>query len=131
VGIHVVAGLKKGELVQLFVVPFHNAIFSGKMGPLDEIDFVSFQRTLLDRSTSDPNRYYSDPSSLVRLQEVLSRFSFTRLDQLRGRHIIYAAGILYNHYPVIVIGSGLLTVTLAVLFVRWTLLRQRNRKREA
>jgi Bacterial capsule synthesis protein PGA_cap len=131
VGIHVVAGLKKGELVQLFIVPFHNAIFSGKTGPLDEIDFASFQRTLLDRSTSNPNRYYSDPSSLVRMQERLNRFSFTKLDQLRGRHIIYAAGILYNHYPVIVIGSGLLTVTVSVLCVRWALVRQRNRKREA
>jgi hypothetical protein len=117
--------------VQLVVIPFHNEIFSGKIGPLDETDLASFQKTLLDRSTSDPNRYFSDPSSLIRLQEGLSRFSFTKLNELRGRHILYAAGVLYNHYPVIVIGSGLLTVTLGVLFVRWTLLRQRNRKKEA
>jgi hypothetical protein len=131
VGIHFVVGFRSGKLVQLIAIPFHNEIFGGKIGPLDETDLAAFQKTLLDRSTSDPNRYYSDPNSLTRLQERLSRFGFGKLDQLRGRHIVYAAGILYHHYPVIVIGSGMLTVALAGLFVRWILLRQRNRKREA
>jgi Bacterial capsule synthesis protein PGA_cap len=130
VGIYFVAGFRTKKLVQLVVIPFHNEIFSGKIGPLDDTDLASFQKTLLDRSTSDPNKYFSDPSSLIRLQQGLNRFSFSKLNELRGRHILYAASVLYNHYPVIVIGSGLLTVTLTILFVRWTLLRQKKRKRE-
>ena len=90
VGVHFVAGFRTGKLVQLVAIPFHNQIFGGKMGPLDETDLVLFQKALLDRSSSDPNKYYSDPSSLTRLQKRLGRFSFAKIDQLRGRHVLYA-----------------------------------------
>lgn len=130
VGMHFVAGFRNGELVQLFVVPFHNAIFNGKTGPLDQAEFASFQNSLLDRSTSDPSKYYSDPSSLTSLKERINRFHLGKLKEMRGRHIVYTAGILYQHYPVIVVGSCLFTVTLTALFVRWTLLRHRNRTRK-
>ena len=131
VGVHFVAGFRTGKLVQLVAIPFHNQIFGGNQGPLDETDLVLFQKALLDRSSSDPNKYYSDPSSLTRLQKRLGRFSFAKIDQLRGRHVLYAAGILFHHYPVIVVGSGLLTVTLAAFSrTMFILLRQRNRRRD-
>ena len=131
VGMHFVAGFRTGKLVQLFVIPFHNEIMKGKTGPLYGPDFALFQKNLLARSTSDPNRYFSDPSSLARLKERIHRFGFSELKEMRPRYVIYAAGIVYNHYPVIVIVSGLLAVTLTFVLARWILLRQRNRKREA
>jgi hypothetical protein len=131
IGIHFVAGFKVGKLVQLFAIPFYNQIMQGKTGPLDERDFALFQKNLVVRSTSDPNRYFSDPSSLARLKKRLDGFNFAQLKEMRPRYVLYAAGILYHHYPVIVIGAGLLAVTLIFLFVRWALLRQRNRTSEA
>ena len=76
------------------------------------------------------------PTGTLRIR-VLSKVAKTsrpirlcQVDQLRGRHIVYAAGILYHHYSVIFIGSGMLAVVFAVLFVRWAAVRQRNRKSE-
>ena len=128
VGIYAVAGLKDGKLVQLFVVPFHNAVFGEKTYALDESEFATFQRTFLDRSAADPGKYYSDPSSLAKMRDQLSRFDFTKVGEIRGRHVVYALGILYHHYPVIVIGSGLLVLASAGLLGRWIVRRHRRRK---
>lgn len=128
VGMYLVAGFTKGELVQLFVVPFHNAIMKGRTGPLDEIVLASFKKTLLDRSSSDPNRYYSDPHSLEALKERLSRFSLFSLEEIKPRYIVYAAGIVFHNYPVVATGGCILTVSFSALLVRWTILTRRRRK---
>jgi hypothetical protein len=128
---HFVAGFRDGNLVQLFVVPFYNEIMKGKTGPLDRADFALFENNLVARSTSDPNRYFSDPSSLARLKERINLFRLADIKEMRPRYVIYAVGIVYNHYPVLAIGSGLLVVSLTLILARLVFARQRNRKDEA
>lgn len=118
VGVHLVAGFRKGQLVQLFVVPFHNVIMKGNTGPLDEKAFASFQKTLLDRSTTDPSRYYSDPGSLAKLKERLLRLRFEDLKDLRARYVIYAVAIAFYHYPLLVTAIFAAILALTVWLVR-------------
>jgi poly-gamma-glutamate synthesis protein (capsule biosynthesis protein) len=127
-GMHFVAGFRKGELVQLFVVPFYNAILSGKTGPLSQRDFLLFREKLRDRSTPDAEKYYSDTRSLDNLIERLARLNFADLTKLRRRDVVYAAGVLYYHHPLIVVGSALLTLVVVLLIVYWGIQRSRIRQ---
>jgi hypothetical protein len=127
IGMYFVAGFKHGKLVQLFVVPFHNAVFDGKTGPLTGAELASFNERLLDRSTSDPNRYYTDPSSLAKLKERLDRFDLDKLKEMRPRYVVYGLTILYHHYPVMFVVASFLVLVLVVASARWMLLRRRTR----
>jgi poly-gamma-glutamate synthesis protein (capsule biosynthesis protein) len=131
VGMHVAAGFKKGKLVQLFVVPFHNEIFNGKTGPLNEIDFAIFQKILRDRSSNDMAKYYEDPTSLTKLTTHINNLNVEKVRNVRLRHILYGFRIMYHHYPATFIGSGLFALVLIVLIASYTVLRQRNGKRAA
>jgi hypothetical protein len=117
-GMHLIAGFRSGEFVQLFVVPFRNTIKEGNTGPLDEAAFRSFEKTILERSTTDSSRYFSDPQSLARLKDRLDKFSLSDLKQLRPRYFAYALFITYQHYPMIVVAGCLMILTLSVLLVR-------------
>jgi hypothetical protein len=123
VGMYLVSGFRKGQLVQLFVVPFYNDIMKGKFGPLDQFAFVAFQKTLLDRSTTDASRYYSDSRSLARLKEGLLHFRLADLRNLRPRYLTYAVGIVFYHYPVLV---ALIFMAILVLSA-WVVRRHRRR----
>jgi hypothetical protein len=125
IGIHLVAGFTAGKLVQLFAIPFYNQIMEGKTGPVEERDFNLFQKTLVDRSTSDPSRYFADPSSLVRLKERIQGFGIGQLKEMRPRHALYAVGIVYHHYPIIFIASCLLFLILGILIARRLIVHSR------
>ena len=120
IGMHVVAGFEGGDLSQLFAIPFHNTIRQGKTGPLDERTFALFKRTLLERSTMDPNKYFSDPRSLKNLSGYLKDFRFSKLKKIKARHITYAAQVLFYHYPITAVSGSLLGLLFFVLLIRWS-----------
>jgi hypothetical protein len=128
VGMHAVLGFRDGKLAQVFVVPFLNTILDGRSGPLDETAFAAFRSMLLDRSTADPKRYFSDPGSLEKLRRRLERLRLSELLDLRRRHVAYTINILYHHYPLIMVGSIVTSMVLAVLVMRWTILAIRLRR---
>jgi hypothetical protein len=117
-GMHLVAGFRSGEFVQLFTVPFRNTIVEGNTGPLDETSFHTFRKTILERSTSDSARYFSDPHSLTMLKERLGKFSLSNLKQIRPRYFVYALFITYQHYPMLVVTTCLMVLMLSVLLIR-------------
>jgi hypothetical protein len=116
-GMHLVAGFRSGEFVQLFAIPFRNTILEGNTGPLDEAASTTFMKTFLERSTTDTARYFSDPRSLTMLKENISRFNLTSFSQIRPRHFVYALLITYQHYPMIVITGSIAVLTLLVLLI--------------
>ena len=80
-----------------------------------------------DRSTPDTSRYYSDPRSLGVLKDSLRRLRFSDVRQLKPRHFLLAARIVWRNYAIAVVGAGLLVVVLiAIVFVQRTRLRQRR-----
>jgi len=127
IGMHVVAGFSKGKLVQLFAIPFLNTVMKGESGPLSEAAFAAFEKTLLDRSTTDATRYFSDSHSLRMLKEKFRRFGVSGLLDMRPRHVMYAVGSLYAHYPAVVIVGSVTVAALVVLVGRWTVLLLRHR----
>jgi hypothetical protein len=88
-GMHLVAGLRAGRLVQLFAIPFANAIMDGRTGPLPPGQLADFERRLADRSTVDPERFFTDPrvraGALARLRGLRPR----DLLRLRPRHMFW------------------------------------------
>src|SRR6185295_18723467 len=100
IGMHLVAGFNAHQLTQLFVVPFRNTIREGKTGPLDEASFGAFKQILLERSIEDSDKYFSDPRSLRNFIEYLRDFRFSKVKEIKIRHVVYAIRILFYHYPV-------------------------------
>ena len=122
IGMHLVAGFRAGELIQLFAVPFHNTIRQGKTGPLDEAAFAFFKKTVLERSVTDTEKYFSDPRSLKNLIEYMNDFRFSKLNKIKWRHVAYGARILFHHYPLIAMSGSVLALLLSVLLLRWMIL---------
>ena len=128
VGMHVVAGFELGQLVQVFVVPFYNAIQERKVGPLDEISFASFKKVLIERSNIDADKYYSDPHSLDRLKEQFTAFRLSDLRRIHARHFVYAVRIVFYNYPIAATAACLLALSVPVLIIRSTNLTRKGRK---
>jgi hypothetical protein len=129
VGMHLVAGFRSGKLVQIFAVPFLNTIREGKTGPLDETGFAWFKKALLERSTSDTEKYYSDPRSLNNLKERLSQVGFPRLKEVRPRHFVYAGRILFHQHPIMTVAVFFLALAVPAVLVGWAVLMPRWRTR--
>lgn len=125
VGLHLVAGFKSAELAQLFVIPFRNTIFEGKTGALNKAQFDSFKTNFLERSNLETVNYFSDPGSLRRFKDQLSTFRVSRLAELKLRHLQYAAGIVWTHYPILITAVCILFLLLGMLWFRGVLLPRR------
>lgn len=117
-GMHLVAGFRAGEFVQLFAVPFWNTIQEGRTGPLDASAFYAFKKHLLERSTTDTIKYFSDPHSLRMLKQHLTKLNLSSVQQIRPRHFLYAFFIAYQHYPILVITGCLIFLMLLAMFIR-------------
>ncbi|MFQ5852774.1 MAG: CapA family protein [Candidatus Binatia bacterium] len=130
IGMHLVAGFKAGELAQLFVIPFQNAVMKGRTGPPDEATFATFRKTFLERSTTDTSSYFSDSRSLRKLKERLLRLSNSGLGDLKPRHVVYAIGIVLYHYSIVVIAGSALVLLSVVLFLRRRVLSRRSKNRD-
>jgi uncharacterized membrane protein len=120
IGMHLVAGFNAHQLTQLFVVPFRNTIREGKTGPLDEASFDAFKQILLERSIEDSDKYFSDPRSLRNFIEYLRDFRFSKVKDIKIRHVAYAMRILFYHYPVMALLGVLLALVIFVITLHWT-----------
>jgi hypothetical protein len=117
-GMHLIAGFRAGQFVQLFAIPFWNTILEENTGPLDESTFNSFKKTLLERSTDDSTRYFSDPHSLSMLKENIKKVNFSSFNQLRMRHFLYAFLIVFQNYPIIMTLCVIILLILLTYFIR-------------
>jgi hypothetical protein len=115
IGTHLVAGFDGNRLVQIFVVPFRNDLRRGRMGPLDEVAFAQFVRTLRERSISDESKYYGDGGALKAMFHNIARLRLSTLTQLRPRHFAYAARIVVRQRPGWVAAAGGLLVAAFVV----------------
>ncbi len=88
-GMHLVAGLRDGALVQLFAIPFANAIMHGRTGPLSPAQLADFEARLADRSTLDRHRFFADPRVRAGALARLRRLEPRDLLRLRPRHLIW------------------------------------------
>jgi hypothetical protein len=126
IGMHVVAGFHSGRFVQLFGVPFRNAIREGRTGPLDPADFSWFTTTLAERSVAGSEEYFSDPRILQTMWRRLRTLDFGGRSYT-PRHITYGVRILFHNYPVITSIAFVVLLTGAGLFLRWIVLLRRKR----
>ena len=124
-GMHLVAGFEDGQLVQIFVVPFHNDVRRGRLGPLDEATFREFLTALRERSTSDEAKYFSDKGAFNVMIHALENPSATNLRKLRPRHFAYAARLVLQQRPEWVAGVAVVLGVAAVVVLR----RRSSRKR--
>lgn len=125
IGMHLVAGFKMSKLVQLFVVPYRNTLLEGKTGPLDKITFATFTKRFLERSTTDSDKYFSDPLALDKFKEALQRFKVSRLREIKIRHVVYGARIVFQNYPAVTTIVCLLALMFFLLVAR-SIIRSRR-----
>jgi len=125
VGMHLVSGFRDARLVQLFVVPFHNDLRRGILGPLDEAAFGEFVKTLKERSTADASKYYSDGSTFEMMVHGIRGMNWTDVRRLRPRHFVYGAQLLLRQRPEWVAGAGIFAAAIAVMLYRRRSVRRR------
>jgi hypothetical protein len=130
-GMHLVAGFQDGRLVQIFVVPFHNDLRRGRLGPLEETAFDEFVKTLRERSSADESRYYSDGGTLKMMLRAVGNMGPADWKRLRPRHVLYGAKLVIRQRPEWAVGAGLLVAALAVMLLRWRSSRQRRNEGRA
>jgi len=130
IGTHLVAGFDGGRLVQIFVVPYHNDLRRGQVGPLDDPAFAQFVRTLRERSISDESKYYGDGGALKAMVHNVARLRLSTLTQLRPRHFVYAARIVVRQRPGwVAAAGGLLAAAVAgVVFGRRSARLRKDKK---
>lgn len=87
-GMHVVAGLQQGRLVQLFVVPFSNDFKSGSCGPLSADDLLEFKKTFEDRSEFSRFKYWRDKRNLFELKNRIRRARLSDMKHINGKELI-------------------------------------------
>ena len=122
---HLVSGFRDARLVQLFVVPFHNDLRRGILGPLDEAAFGEFVKTLKERSTADASKYYSDGSTFEMMVHGIRGMNWTDVRRLRPRHFVYGAQLLLRQRPEWVAGAGIFAAAIAVMLYRRRSVRRR------
>jgi hypothetical protein len=123
-GMHLVAGFGRNRLMQIFLVPFHNDIRAGRLGPLDETAFRHFVRVLQERSNSAEAKYYEDEGMLEAVTESLKSLRPSQLTRLKPRHFLYAARVVVQQRPEWVAAAGVLLAAVAAAAV----FRRRSRR---
>lgn len=113
-GMHFVAGFRNGELHQAFAIPFANTVRDARTGPLGGEQLDTFVAALVERSTTDTSRYYSDPHAMSSFRRVLAQPRLSHLKTVRPRHFAYALRILWDQYPVATIVGCVAVVALLV-----------------
>ena len=87
VGFHCVVGIGGGRLTQIFLLPFHNAIYTGRVGALSAAAFDSFAADLRERSTTDTGKFFADPRTQAGALRRLKSLRLSDLRSLRWRHV--------------------------------------------
>jgi poly-gamma-glutamate synthesis protein (capsule biosynthesis protein) len=128
IGMHLVVGVKAGKAVQVLAIPFRNTSLSGSVGPLDDTEFHEFKKVLVQRSTTDTSLYYSDSRSLETLKDQIQQLSWTRLMELKPRHLVYTARVAFNHYPLATVLGALGVLGLPAFVISMVIFRRRKSK---
>lgn len=117
IGMHIVAGIYRGKLVQVLAIPFYNTIPSGKCGPLDSVAYNQFESTLKERSQGGVEQFYQDSTSFQRLKNTIRNLKIEHLKRIKYRHIKYAVIIFMYQYPYHILVGGM--VTCATVGLLW------------
>lgn len=118
-GMHLVVGFADGQLAQIFVVPFHNDVRRGRLGPLEEAAFGEFVKTFRERSVSDDAKYFSDESVFQMMMRAIGNMNRSDLWKLlRPRYFIYGARVIIRQRPEWVVAAGAVLVIVAVVLHR-------------
>jgi hypothetical protein len=82
-------------------------------------------KTLKDRSTVDPSKYYSDGSTFEMMVHGIRGMSWTDVRRLRPRHFVYGVQLVLRQRPEWVAAVGVLVAAIAVLLYRRRSARRR------
>ena len=121
-GMHVVAGLRQGKLVQLFVVPYSNKFESGNSGPLKGSDLQKFKKVFQDRSKYNHLKFLSDGRNLYELKCRIREARLSSLRNIRGSLQASDSLVLLCNLPAIFKEGkfGIIIIT-SVIFLGWIL----------
>lgn len=120
-GMHVVAGLRQGKLVQLFTIPFSNTFETGSSGPLTGTDLLNFKKAFLDRSNYSRLKFYKDHRNLHELKMRIREIKSFDMKQF-GEHLHASdALVLLFNLPAILKKPKLGLMVAASIILGWIL----------
>lgn len=113
IGSHVVFGLKKNKVEQIFIIPFKNDIYKGVTGPLNKAEFEDFLVNFEDWSDSTTSKYYQDDLLFGSMKNMIRSHGVNIFSELKFRHIVYGVKVLYSNFTFLFVLATVLAIGIA------------------